>query len=267
MNALIEAQELQTLLGQSNVVVIDVGSQENYLHGHIPGAVYLPYSLLVSGVAPVPSAMPPLPQLSQTLAAVGIDNSKTVIAYDDIGGCAAGRLLWTLAAVGLNNFHLLDGGRDAWINAGYELSTTPSNPESAPLSELSLQQQFIADKAEIIKNLDNPNYLVWDARSPDEFTGVKCVSARGGHIPKAINLNWTELLEADKTLKPLATLQQLLNEKGLTADKTIATHCQTHRRSGLTWFVAHCLLGYQNIKGYPGSWSEWGNDFDLPIES
>lgn len=267
MNALIEAQELQQLLGQNDIVIIDVGSQENYLHGHIPGAVFLPYSLLVSGVAPVPSDMPPLPELSQTLAAIGIDKTKTVIAYDDIGGCAAGRFLWTLAAVGFDQFKLLNGGRDAWINAGYELSSTPSNPESAPLSELNLQAQFIADKNEIVKNLDNPDYLIWDARAPDEFSGAKSASARGGHIPNAINLNWTDLLEADKTLKPLDVIQQILNDKGLTADKTIATHCQTHRRSGLTWFVAHSLLGYKNIKGYPGSWSEWGNDFDLPIEN
>lgn len=267
MNALIEAQELQQLLGQNDIVIIDVGSQENYLHGHIPGAVYLPYSLLVSGVAPVPSAMPPLPQLTQTLAAIGIDSNKTVIVYDDIGGCAAGRLLWTLAAVGLTQFCLLNGGRDAWINAGFELSSTPSNPETTALSELSLQAHYIADKNDILKNLDNPDYLVWDARGSEEFTGVKSASARGGHIPGAINLNWTDLLEADKKLKPLTTIQQLLNEKGLTADKTIATHCQTHRRSGLTWFVAHSLLGYKNIKGYPGSWSEWGNDFDLPIEN
>lgn len=267
MNPLIQAQELQQLLNRDDIVIVDVGCQENYQQGHIPYAVFLPYSQLVRGIAPSPSAIPELAQLAQSLAAIGIDASKTVIAYDDVGGCAAGRFLWTLAAVGFTRYHLLNGGRDAWLAAGLPLSTEASTTKVVPLSELSLQKHYIADKQEIIQNLDNPDYAIWDARTAEEYSGIKCVSARGGHIPGAVHLNWTDLLQADKTLKPLETIQSLLNEKGLTADKTIATHCQTHRRSGLTWFVAHRLLGYNNIKGYPGSWSEWGNDFDLPIEN
>lgn len=267
MKVLVEATELHHLLEQDNILIIDVGSPENYQLGCIPGAVYLPYSQIIHGQAPVASAMPSLTQLAQTFAAVGIDKSKHIIAYDDVGGCAAGRFLWTLAAVGFTNYSLLNGGRDAWQQAGFALSQERPVVQSTHLTELQLQPQFIADQQEILMNLDNPDYLVWDARGEAEYIGLKSGSARAGHIPGAIHLDWLALLTADRKLKPLDDIQELLNGKGLTADKTIATHCQTHRRSGLTWFVAHHLLGYQNIKGYPGSWLEWGNNIELPIET
>jgi len=129
--------------------------------------------------------------------------------------------------------------------------------DSAPIAELD----------EVLAGLKNPAVAVWDARSPEEYRGEKVVAARGGHIPGAINIDWLELIDRDNDMRliDLDGLQQRLNSLGLSRDKTIITHCHTHHRSGLT-YLAMKILGYPSIKGYHGSWSEWGNRNDTPIE-
>ena len=118
-------------------------------------------------------------------------------------------------------------------------------------------------------NLHKPDFLIWDARSQEEYDGIKIQAARGGHIPGAIHLDWMSLLEAEapQRLKPLKELQKIIASHGFNANTNIVTHCQTHRRSGLTYFVGKKLLDFKNIKAYPGSWAQWGNNCELPIEN
>lgn len=112
--------------------------------------------------------------------------------------------------------------------------------------------------------LGNSDFTVWDARTPGEYTGVKAQALRNGHIPGAINCEWTQLHDTNNALRIRADAKEFLQAQGFTSDKEIVTHCQSHRRSGFTYVVGKSLG--LNIKAYDGSWSEWGNREDTPIE-
>jgi 3-mercaptopyruvate sulfurtransferase SseA len=142
------------------------------------------------------------------------------------------------------------------------LENKPSNMTIAANHAHTIKCEALCDA------LSATNTLIWDARSPLEYRGEKQFSARGGHIPGAINYEWTRAMDPQNhyRLKPLAKLESELAEMGITRDKDIFTHCQSHHRSGLTYLIAK-LLKFPNIKAYAGSWSEWGNRQDTPIES
>ena len=133
--------------------------------------------------------------------------------------------------------------------------------------KVAINSEPMAELDDVQAAIGNDNFAIWDARSAAEHRGEKVFAQRGGHIPGAINIDWLELIDKpnDFRLVNLDQLQQRLNTLGLTADKTIITHCQTHHRSGLS-YLAMKILGYPNIQGYHGSWSEWGNREDTPIE-
>ncbi|MBT7370850.1 MAG: sulfurtransferase, partial [Gammaproteobacteria bacterium] len=116
-----------------------------------------------------------------------------------------------------------------------------------------------------LNSLQDNRIQIWDARSAEEYAGTKVVADRGGHIPGAINLDWLDLMDRDRALRLREDLSAVIHDKGLDTAETVITHCQTHHRSGLCYFVGR-LLGL-NIKAYHGSWSEWGNDPDTPIDN
>ena len=125
----------------------------------------------------------------------------------------------------------------------------------------------VATRQFILDHLSDDSVAMFDTRSAAEYNAKKVFAQRGGHIPGAINIEWTEAMnfEHDKCLKPEAELRQMLESKGITPDKTIVVYCQTHHRSAHTYIMLKSL-GYENIKGYPGSWSDWGNEPNTPIE-
>ncbi len=250
----------------NNVILVDVSSPDNYRAGHIPGALHLPPGALQRGIAPAPGQIPLLPQLNELLSYLGLEEDSHVVAYDDEGGGWAGRLLWTLEAVGHKNYSYINGGIHAWKDSGLPVETEINEPSHSHY-EATLNPAPIAEVEDIMPRLDDPGFRVWDARSAGEYLGQKSGSARAGHIPGAINIDWLELIDRHNAtrLVDLDALQERLNKLGLDADKDIVTHCQSHHRSSLTW-LAMKILGYANIKGYHGSWGEWGNREDTPIE-
>lgn len=267
---LVDTQTLNIYLAnRPNALIVDVSPAENYAQGHIPGAVNIPPAKLSSGIQPAPGSLPTPEDLKALLESIGLTPNKHVVVYDDAGSSWAGRFIWMLDVIGHHQFSLLDGGITAWRADNLPISQEIPQPHTSTLSALNYNPQLIADKDNILQNLDKPDTVIWDARTPEEYNGSKAVSARGGHIPGAINLDWSNLYDSNNhnRLLPVEQLQTLLDNAGLSSDKTIITHCQTHRRSGLTWFVATHLLGYQKVKAYPGSWAEWGNNADLPIET
>ncbi len=133
--------------------------------------------------------------------------------------------------------------------------------------EARIDRSPIADKQQVLDQLDDPDSIVWDARSAEEYAGIRVTARRNGHIPGAVNLDWLELLDRRNhfRLKPLDVLRPRLAELGIVPGKKIITHCQTHHRSGLSYLVGKALD--LDIRAYDGSWSEWGNAGDTPIEN
>ena len=190
---------------------------------------------------------------------------KHIVAYDDEGSGWAGRLLWTLDVVGHKSYSLLNGGQISWNRSGFPLTTEIT--ENVPSSfDAIIDRSYIADMEEVLASIEDDGIIVWDARAKEEYEGSKITAGKNGHIPGAVNFDWIDLMDRGNNLRlrPIELLKEELEELGITPNKKIITHCQTHHRSGLAYFVGK-LLGL-NIKAYDGSWSEWGNHPDTPVE-
>jgi thiosulfate/3-mercaptopyruvate sulfurtransferase len=263
---ILEPDALKPLLGQSNVLLVDLSQGESYIKQHLPGAVFLEYTWIVDSDKPRMGLLPDAARLSRLLSAYGISEDTHVIAYDDEGGGRACRFLYTLDCVGHTRFSLLNGGLYAWLHEGRATEQAIHFPK-ATQREVTLNSGPIADKQFILDHLYDQKVVVLDTRSPQEYMGTKVFAARGGHIPGAVHYEWTRAMDEHRNLrlKPAEEIKQTLAAEGVTPDKTIVCHCQSHHRSAHTYIVLKSL-GYVKVKGYPGSWSEWGNDPTTPVE-
>jgi thiosulfate/3-mercaptopyruvate sulfurtransferase len=212
--------------------------------------------------------LPTEARLGEVLSRLGLTPTRQVVAYDEEGNGRAGRLLWTLATLGHAQVSLLNGGIHAWEAAVGPLETQIRQPpHSAYQARFTDPPTAIADKNYILARLGQPDLALLDTRTPAEFAGLDQRAVRGGHIPGAVNLPWTDAMDPQRQLRlqPDPVLRKLLEQRGVTPGKEVIVYCQTHHRSAHTyWVLRH--LGYSRVRGYPGAWSEWGNDSDLPIE-
>ncbi|MEN8177862.1 MAG: sulfurtransferase [Pseudomonadota bacterium] len=264
---LIEPEQLEPLLGSDGLLVVSLCKDTTYSQLHIPGAVHLAYASITASRGMTHGLLPEPAQLESVLSAHGVGNDTHVVAYDDEGGGNACRLLWTLEAMGRRRFSLLNGGLHAWANEDHPVSREPAQPAPAEFSARP-DKSPLADAEYILQHLDDDNLALWDARSVNEYKGISRFSQYPGHVPGAVNLDWLEVMDRQRNLrlKSVDELQQMLNSLGITSDKEVVTYCQTHHRSSLAYFVLK-YLGYPQIKGYPGSWSDWGNRPDTPKAS
>ena len=259
---LCETNELARHLTDPDLIIVDLCRDEIFDRYHIPGAIHVRPAELISGIRPATGTLPSLERLNALFSRLGYATHKHILAYDDEGGGWAGRFIWTLDIIGHEHSSLLNGGLIAWA-ADQPMTHEISAPEPTQV-RLNIQTQMIAEKADVMQAIRSPDTVIWDARSPEEYAGTKIAAARGGHIPGAINLDWLEVIDQRNHQRLRTDLKQLLDSKGIGGAAKVITHCQTHHRSGLTYLVGK-LLGL-NIQAYPGSWSEWGNDPDTPIQ-
>ncbi|BFM18243.1 thiosulfate sulfurtransferase [Maricurvus nonylphenolicus] len=246
-----------------DILLLDLGTEAHYAEGHVPGAVHVNTKQLILGQPPAPGRLPGVEQLSQLFSSLGLTPDTHVVVYDDEGGAWAGRMIWTLDAISHKHYSYLNGGLIAWKGDGLPLESQSNSREAAPQT-VSIDTTPIAEIDDILPRLNDSNFAVWDARGPQEYSGEKVQAAKAGHIPGAINVEFTEMMDRQRDFRIRTDAREYLAEKGLNDNQDIVTHCQTHRRSGLTYLVGK-MLGF-NIRGYHGSWSEWGNHPDTPVE-
>jgi len=261
---IVEPAALQAALGRGGILIVDL-AQAHY-PSRIPGSVHLDYTQLVSPRPPATGLLPDAAQLGALFSSLGLTADTHVVAYDDEGGAKACRLLWTLDVVGHTRYSLLNGGLTAWLNEGHATGDRRTEIAATPFT-VRMNRDAIADKDYILAHLHDPATVLVDCRGHSEYAGLDVLAQRGGHIPGAVNIEWTRAIDEQRNrrLKSPDELRALYEGAGVTPDKEVITYCQTHRRSAFSYVVLKSL-GYGRVRGYPGSWSEWGNDPDTLIE-
>lgn len=263
----VEPAALESRLGDADLLVVDLCRPETYASGHIPGAVHLEYAAIVAARPPVGGLLPSAEELSRVLSSIGLTPQRQVVAYDEEGGGRAGRLLWTLEVLGHARASILNGGLHAWVNEGRRLDSDPVHPTASDYTAV-IGSSSLADRDYIRERLGSDDLVLLDTRTPEEFRGIRRASARGGHIPGAVNMDWTLAMDRARNLrlKPEGELRRQFEELGVTPDREVVVYCQTHHRSSHTYAVLR-HLGYSRVRGYHGAWSDWGNAPDTPIET
>ncbi|MFQ5642564.1 MAG: sulfurtransferase [Thiogranum sp.] len=264
---IVEPEQLQSVLGHENLVILHITKPERYAEFHIPGALFLEGMRYVRIEKPVFGLLPEEERFGTLLESLGISPATHVVTCDDEGGGWASRFLWTLDVAGHPHFSLLNGGLASWVNEGFPVSQETAIPGPAGNYPVNWRNEPLADTDYILSRLGNPDLGLLDSRTPQEYSGEKRFSARGGHIPGAALLNWIDTMDQSRNLrlKPEAELRAMLEQRGLTPDKEIICYCQSHHRSSHAYIMLKSL-GYPRIKGYPGSWSEWADRADTPVE-
>ena len=259
---LIEAADIAKL-APDQVRILDARPKEEYLAGHIPGAVRVDVAEWSKDISDHPAAG----IWARRLADVGIEPDRIVVVYAaDLREAA--RLWWILKYVGIKDARLLNGGWTAWEAA--KLPTEAKEIKStAPLSEWKPIRERLATKEDVLKYLQDKSAGILDARTLREFTGQLKVQgvARGGAIPGCVHLEWTELIDPQtKKFKPMSELKQLLADRKVDLDKPAVTYCQSGGRAAVLAFGLE-LMGGKQVSNYYKSWSEWGNANDTPVEA
>ena len=272
-NVLVTTDWLAEHLTEPGLVVAEVDENPDlYDEGHIPWAVKLHWrdDLQDSLIRDVVSKV----EFEGLMGARGIANDTSVVLYGDKNNWFAAYAYWYLKVYGHEDVRLLDGGRQKWIEEGRDLTLEIPSPTATPYAAKDRDESIRIRRDEVLAGLGESEIALVDVRSPQEYTGELMAppgyeqegASRTGHIPGAQSIPWATAVRDDGTFKSPDELQELYSSKGVTPDKEVRAYCRIGERSAHTWFVLRELLGYENVKNYDGSWTEWGNLVDVPIE-
>jgi thiosulfate/3-mercaptopyruvate sulfurtransferase len=260
-------------LGDQGVVIAEVDENTGlYDEGHIPGAVKLHWQDDLQD--PLERDVVDQAAFEQLLSSRGIGNDTTVVVYGDKNHWFAAYAYWYLKLYGHADVRILDGGRQKWIDEGRELTTDAPQVAGASYSAKPLDTSIRAYRDYVREAIDKGGKALVDVRSPQEYAGELAAppgyenegASRLGHIPTAQSIPWAQAVSEDGTFKPADALAELYGAKGVTPEQETIAYCRIGERSAHTWFVLHELLGHENVRNYDGSWTEWGNLVDVPIE-
>ena len=268
---LVSAEWLQEHLGEPGLVVVE--SDEDvllYSVGHIPGAVKVDWHTELND--PVVRDYVDGEGFAALMRRKGISRDDTVVIYGDKSNWWAAYALWVFTLFGHKDVRLLDGGRDKWIADGRPMTTDASTRAESDYPVVERDDSVIrAYKDDVLAHLGKP---LIDVRSPEEYSGERTTmpaypeegALRAGHIPSAQSVPWARAAAEDGTFRPLEELQAIYQDgAGLKKGDDVVTYCRIGERSSHTWFVLQYLLGFENVRNYDGSWTEWGSAVRVPI--
>lgn len=243
-----------------------------YEEGHIPGAIAFNWTTELQDQ--VRRDIAGKGQMEGLLSRAGVSNDSTVVVYGDNNNWFAAYFYWLMKIYGHEDVRLMNGGRKKWLEEGRPLTTVVPVPEPTSYRAKDPDISIRAYLTDVLEHSRSGGKLV-DVRSPQEFTGeviappgMTETAQRGGHIPGARNIPWASTVNEDGTFKPAGELRALYASEGITADtrESVIAYCRIGERSSHTWFVLKELLGFENVKNYDGSWTEYGSVVGAPIE-
>lgn len=262
---LLETDQLEAALTGKDLVIVDLRKKESYDAGHIPGAVWYDPAALKSAANPL--YVIDEETFATKAGELGIDSTKKVVAYDDGNGLLATRFWWVLWYYGQEG-SVLNGGWAKWEKDGLaatkdvpavtKVAFTPKANEDV-ICALDYVEQKSEDK--------DPNVVILDVRSPGEYSGADVRSAKGGHVPNAVNLDWTLSMTTSQPMvwKPASELRAQFAKAGITEGMEVITYCQTGVRAAHSLFTLR-LMGFDGVRNFDGSWAEYGNDKETAVE-
>ena len=264
---LVRPKELSDMIGGAGAkppLILDLRPPEQYTAGHVPGAIHMDLwgvSLIDTDPAPLNAFMWMIEHVFQTH---GVQASTPVVVYDEQSGMRAARAFWFLEYFGHPSVRMLDGGFNAWLAAGFETSRDAAPP---PKSEWvgKRKAEAIATHKDVRQALRKPGSVILDTRSEAEYTGAVARAKRGGAIPGAVHIEWTRNLSPSGEFKSADELRKMYGDAGVTPDREVITYCQGGYRAAHS-YLALRLLGYPRVRMYVGSWKEWGDREELPVE-
>ena len=267
-DVLVDTEWIEAHAADPSLRVLEVGGNANaFGEGHLPGAVFLSMRSLSNPDDPIGGQIATAAQVSVALSNVGLGRDQTVVLYDRRNNLQAARAYWVLKYYQHADVRIYNGGTPKWTEDGQVMSTVmveyePSDYQAGPPDpEIRTTWQYVVD------HTDDPATLFCDTRGPEEYLGRDVRAERGGRIPGSINVEWTAAVNANGTFKSSEELAALYGEAGFTPDKQIITYCQSGVRGAHTWFVLSELLGYPSVRNYDGSWVEYGNNPESPVEN
>jgi thiosulfate/3-mercaptopyruvate sulfurtransferase len=260
-------------LKDDGVVVAEVDEDPTlYDQGHIPGAVKLHWRDDLQD--PVERDLVDKPTFERLMSERGVSNDSTLVVYGDKNNWFAAYAYWYLKIYGHQDVRVLDGGRQKWIDDGRELTSEVPERQATEYRAAERDESIRARRDAVKEGLGEQGKALVDVRSPQEYSGELISppgyeqegAQRAGHIPTAASIPWASAVRDDGTFKTADELRRLYEAKGVTPEKEVTAYCRIGERSAHTWFVLRELLGYESVKNYDGSWTEWGNLVDVPIE-
>jgi thiosulfate/3-mercaptopyruvate sulfurtransferase len=256
--------QLTAQLRDPQLVLMDLRPPEAYSNSHIPGA----RSFDIFGISLIdtrPQALDAfLWVIEHLIQAKGVNEDSKIIIYDDVAGMRSARLFWFLEFFGHRDVHVLDGGFNAWTAAGLDVTHDAVVPNTGNF-RMRPRRELLATAEDIVNRLNSNDTVLIDTRSEEEYTGKLIRAARGGRIPGAIHVEWTRNLDANGFFRSPEQLKSMYAGHNIPPEKEAIPYCQGGYRAAHT-YLALRLIGYPRVRNYLGSWNEWGNRQDLPVE-
>ena len=272
-DVLVDTDWLEQRLNDDSVVIAEVDEDTTaYQKGHIPNAISIDWE----------NDLHDLPRrefissekLAELLGSRGISSDKTIVLYSGNNNWFAAYAYWLFKYRGVENVKLLNGGRKKWELESRLLNQDEANRQPTTFEIGPERPELRAHREEVIKRAQDASNAWVDVRSPEEFRGELLAPPHlpqeqaqvPGHIPGASNVTWSKTVNEDGTFKSREELEKLYADEGITADKEVVAYCRIGERSSHSWFVLAELLGFENVKNYDGSWTEYGSLVGVPIE-